>query len=215
VEEVKQRLAAATAELQAAREEERHKEQHMKALAEFIRHTAQERDLVREQQQLLLARELEAVMSSSSDSGRSPLASSSPVDVHRSALLVPSIVPQAAAINEHPVAAAPTQLATKMPVALGNSHSAQPSSVGHAAAMVNRRGAVAAQLDLLAAKRPLPPRGRLVQAVMEAGPLLQNLLVAGPLPRWRNPPQAQALTNAMISAPSGSGASMGSPWSTH
>ncbi|XP_051228638.1 uncharacterized protein [Lolium perenne] len=210
VEEVKQRLAAATAELQAAREEERHKEQDMKALAELIRHTAQERDLLREQHQLLLARELEAVMSSSSDSGRSPLASSSPA-----ALFVPSMVPQAAAINEHPSAAAPAQLATKMPVALGNSHSAQPSSVGHAAAMVNRRGAVAAQLDLLAAKRPLPPRGRLVQAVMEAGPLLQNLMVAGPLPRWRNPPQAQALTNAMISAPSGSGASMGLPWSTH
>jgi hypothetical protein len=211
VEEVKQRLSAATAELQAAREEERHKEQDMKALAELIRRTAQERDLLREQHQLLLARELEAVMSSSSDSGRSPLASSSPA-----ALFVPSMVPQAATINEHPSAAAPAQLATKMPVVLGNSHSAQPSSVGHAAAMVNMSvAAAAARLELLAAKRPLPQKGRLVQAVMEAGPLLQNLLVAGPLPRWRNPPQAQALTNAMISAPSSSGASMGSPWSTH
>jgi hypothetical protein len=209
---VKQRLAAATAELQAAREEERHKEQHMKAWAELIRRTAQERDLLREQHQLLLARELEAVMSSSSDSGRSPLASSSPA-----ALFVPSMVPQAATINEHPSAAAPAQLATKMPVVLGNSHSAQPTSVGHAAAILENRSvaAAAARLELLAAKRQLPQKGRLVQAVMEAGPLLQNLLVAGPLPRWRNPPQAQALTNAMISAPSSSGASMGSPWSTH
>lgn len=87
--------------------------------------------------------------------------------------------------------------------------------MAHAAAVENRSAAAAAQLELLAAKRPLPRRGRLVQAVMDAGPLLQNLLVAGPLPMWRNPPQAQALTNAMISAPSGSGASMGLPWSTH
>ena len=50
-----------------------------------------------------------------------------------------------------------------------------------------------AVLDMLAAKKPLPPRGRLLQSVMEAGPLLQNLLVAGPLPRWRNPPPVHAL----------------------
>ncbi|EEC78403.1 hypothetical protein OsI_18198 [Oryza sativa Indica Group] len=45
-----------------------------------------------------------------------------------------------------------------------------------------------AVLDMLAMKKPLPQRGRLLQSVMEAGPLLQNLLVAGLLPRWRNPP---------------------------
>jgi hypothetical protein len=45
-----------------------------------------------------------------------------------------------------------------------------------------------AVLDVLAGKRPLPQKGRLLDAVMEAGPLLQNLLVAGQLPRWRNPP---------------------------
>jgi hypothetical protein len=50
-----------------------------------------------------------------------------------------------------------------------------------------------AVIDMLAAKRPLPPRGRFLQSVMEAGPLLQNLLVAGPLPRWRNPPPVHAL----------------------
>ncbi|XP_073027764.1 uncharacterized protein [Primulina eburnea] len=36
--------------------------------------------------------------------------------------------------------------------------------------------------------RPLPEKGKLLQAVMKAGPLLQTLLLAGPLPRWRNPP---------------------------
>ncbi|XP_021897724.1 uncharacterized protein LOC110814544 [Carica papaya] len=40
----------------------------------------------------------------------------------------------------------------------------------------------------LAAKKPLPEKGKLLQAVMEAGPLLQTLLLAGPLPQWQHPP---------------------------
>ncbi|XP_043699117.1 uncharacterized protein LOC122649921 [Telopea speciosissima] len=46
-------------------------------------------------------------------------------------------------------------------------------------------------IDKLIKGKPLPPKGRLLQAVMEAGPLLQTLLVAGPLPRWQNPPPLQ------------------------
>jgi hypothetical protein len=41
--------------------------------------------------------------------------------------------------------------------------------------------------DLLPEK-PLPEKGKLLQAVMQAGPLLQTLLLAGPLPQWRHPP---------------------------
>ncbi|XP_030549178.2 protein enabled homolog isoform X2 [Rhodamnia argentea] len=40
----------------------------------------------------------------------------------------------------------------------------------------------------LAVQKPLPPKGKLLQAVMEAGPLLQTLLLAGPLPQWEHPP---------------------------
>ncbi|CAA0815588.1 Protein of unknown function (DUF1635 [Striga hermonthica] len=41
--------------------------------------------------------------------------------------------------------------------------------------------------------RALPQRGKFLDAVLRAGPLLQTLLVAGPLPRWRNPPQYQMM----------------------
>ncbi|XP_022866931.1 uncharacterized protein LOC111386699 [Olea europaea var. sylvestris] len=44
-----------------------------------------------------------------------------------------------------------------------------------------------AELPIMA-NRPLPTKGKLLQAVMEAGPLLQTLLLAGPLPQWRHPP---------------------------
>ncbi|XP_050369815.1 uncharacterized protein LOC126787933 [Argentina anserina] len=36
--------------------------------------------------------------------------------------------------------------------------------------------------------KPLPEKGKLLQAVRNAGPLLQTLLLAGPLPQWRHPP---------------------------
>lgn len=36
--------------------------------------------------------------------------------------------------------------------------------------------------------RPLPEKGKFLEAVMKAGPLLQTLLLAGPLPQWRHPP---------------------------
>ncbi|XP_022953143.1 uncharacterized protein LOC111455642 [Cucurbita moschata] len=39
-----------------------------------------------------------------------------------------------------------------------------------------------------ACEKPLPQKGKLLQAVIEAGPLLQNLLLAGPLPHWQHPP---------------------------
>ncbi|KAI3856717.1 hypothetical protein MKX03_029984 [Papaver bracteatum] len=37
-------------------------------------------------------------------------------------------------------------------------------------------------------EKPLPEKGKLLQAVMKAGPLLQTLLLAGPLPQWQHPP---------------------------
>ncbi|KAL5546289.1 hypothetical protein UlMin_005976 [Ulmus minor] len=42
-------------------------------------------------------------------------------------------------------------------------------------------------IDSLVRGKTLPEKGRLLEAVMDAGPLLQTLLVA-PLPEWRNPP---------------------------
>ncbi|KAG9139739.1 hypothetical protein Leryth_016677, partial [Lithospermum erythrorhizon] len=42
--------------------------------------------------------------------------------------------------------------------------------------------------DRIALKKPLPENGKFLQAVMEAGPLLHTLLLAGPLPQWQHPP---------------------------
>ncbi|KAE9620510.1 hypothetical protein Lal_00018971 [Lupinus albus] len=57
------------------------------------------------------------------------------------------------------------------------------SSVSHDAAN--------AIIDSLSKVRSLPQKGKLVQAVIDAGPLLQNVLLAGPIPTWTNPPPLQ------------------------
>ncbi|CAN7033116.1 unnamed protein product [Brassica oleracea var. botrytis] len=43
-------------------------------------------------------------------------------------------------------------------------------------------------LDVLVIGKAFPETGKLLKAVVEAGPLLQTLLVARPLPKWVNPP---------------------------
>ncbi|VAH86656.1 unnamed protein product [Triticum turgidum subsp. durum] len=176
VEEARRRLAAATAELEAAKEEVRRKEQSIAALLELVRRMADERDQLQHQvrQHLLLARELAAATtSSSSDSGAS-FPTFSPTAANPSTLLKAS-----AAVEDR-----------SAPVAIDDDRTA-------------------AVLEQLAAKRPLPQQGQLLQAVMEAGPLLENLLVAGPVPQWRDPPPVQPIPSPVISAPSGSRAPMG------
>ncbi|KAK4741890.1 hypothetical protein SAY87_025478 [Trapa incisa] len=42
--------------------------------------------------------------------------------------------------------------------------------------------------SFLSLEKPLPEKGKLLQAVMGTGPLLQTLLLAGPLPQWQHPP---------------------------
>lgn len=46
-------------------------------------------------------------------------------------------------------------------------------------------------IDNLVRGRPLPQQGTFLKAVLDAGPLVHTLFMAGPLPRWRNPPQLQ------------------------
>ncbi|CAL0332258.1 unnamed protein product [Lupinus luteus] len=48
-------------------------------------------------------------------------------------------------------------------------------------------------IDFLSKGKVLPQQGKLLDAVMDAGPLLQTLLLAGPIPIWKNPPPIQAI----------------------
>ncbi|KAG8084562.1 hypothetical protein GUJ93_ZPchr0010g9296 [Zizania palustris] len=165
MEELKQSLMATTLELEAAKEELRRKEQSIAKLADLVRQVAKERDDARDQLQQLLAAAAAKppapalVTSSVTDSDCSLV--SSPVD--------PFFDPVTSSDKRCKISSPP-------PAARQQCHAAGAGAGADAV------------LDMLAMKKPLPQRGRLLQSVMEAGPLLQNLLVAGLLPRWRNPP---------------------------
>lgn len=53
-------------------------------------------------------------------------------------------------------------------------------------------------IDKLAGGKPLPQKGRLLQTVTKAGPLLHTLLVA-PLPQWKNPPPPSTSSDLQLS----------------
>lgn len=57
-----------------------------------------------------------------------------------------------------------------------------------------------AVIDCLAKSKVLPQKGKLLEAVMDAGPLLHTLLLAGPLPTWRNPPPLSSIKIPPLSA---------------
>ncbi|CAL9754067.1 unnamed protein product [Musa acuminata subsp. burmannicoides] len=61
------------------------------------------------------------------------------------------------------------------------------SSRGASSSSMGKYEQASAVTDSLAMKGNRPERGRFVQAVLQAGPLLQTLMVAGKLPQWRNP----------------------------
>ncbi|TVU18244.1 hypothetical protein EJB05_34332 [Eragrostis curvula] len=181
VAELKQSLVATTLELDAAKDELKKKEQSIAKLADLVRQVAKERDDARDQlQHLLLAATATSapapprVTSSVTDSDCSLV--SSPVD--------PFFDPVTSADKRHHRKPSPAATPPTPPPPAAR----QPPSSSSA----SLAGAADAVLDMLASKRPLPQKGRLLSAVMEAGPLLQNLLVAGQLPRWRNPPTVHA-----------------------
>ncbi|KAF0924086.1 hypothetical protein E2562_008411 [Oryza meyeriana var. granulata] len=165
--ELKQSLMATTLELDAAKEELKKKEQSIAKLADLVRQVAKERDDARDQLQHLLA-----------------AAAAKPPAPPPPALVTSSVTDSDGSLVSSPVdhffdpvtsSDKRCNIGSPPPAAKQQCHSTAGASAD-------------AVLDMLAMKKPLPQRGRLLQSVMEAGPLLQNLLVAGLLPRWRNPP---------------------------
>ncbi|XP_051225401.1 uncharacterized protein [Lolium perenne] len=175
VEELKQSLLAATTELEASKEELRRKEQTIAKLADLVRQVAKERDDARDQAQQLAL-----------------LAKQAPAPAHATpqppAMVTSSVTDSDCSLVSSPVDPFFDPVTSSDRRRCGGNGKLSPPPP----AKQQQFGADAV-LDMLAGKRPLPPRGRFLQSVMEAGPLLQNLLVAGPLPRWRNPPPVHAL----------------------
>ncbi|KAL5055959.1 hypothetical protein RYX36_036641 [Vicia faba] len=55
-------------------------------------------------------------------------------------------------------------------------------------------------INSIAKERVLPQKGMLLRSVIDAGPLLQTILLEGTLPRWRNPPHLQDINNVNVTS---------------
>ncbi|KAJ1261280.1 hypothetical protein BS78_09G016500 [Paspalum vaginatum] len=188
VAELKQSLLATTLELEAAKEELKRKEQSIAKLADLVRQVARERDDARDQLQHLRLLAASTAPAAAPAPAAPPLVTSSVTGDSDCSLVSSPVDPffdPVTSADRRCKQQQPQQLSPATPPPPPPRQCQQPGAgvVGSAADAV---------LDALASKRPLPHKGRLLAAVMEAGPLLQNLLVAGQLPRWRNPPTVHA-----------------------
>ncbi|RRT36545.1 hypothetical protein B296_00034073 [Ensete ventricosum] len=179
MEDLKHKLLLATLELETlranAKEEKRKREEDISHLIHLLQVITRERDAARNQLQLLVdsitrphTGELSPMLSGNLQEAATASDSLSGTPTHRS-------------YGASPVAS-PELSSMKM---------ADPCNLPKNNGAALRAKEASAVLDGLVIKKPLPEKGKLLQAVLEAGPTLQTLLLAGPLPRWRNPPPPQ------------------------
>ncbi|CAD5197254.1 unnamed protein product [Musa acuminata subsp. malaccensis] len=173
MEELKHKLLCTTSELEAlranAKEEIRKRAENIDQLIRLLQVIAHERDVARDQLQLLLSK-----ISQPNTGEYSPTQTRGSCSVTESDSL-------SATPNHH---------------SYGGGGGASPGSpelpsINMGVPQQQKYDRASAIIDGLAMKRPLPRKGKLLQAVLEAGPLLQTVLLAGPLPQWRNPPPLQ------------------------
>ncbi|KAJ8503795.1 hypothetical protein OPV22_004681 [Ensete ventricosum] len=183
IEDLKHKLLCATSELEAlranAKEEIRKNEENIERLIHHLQVITHERDVARDQLQLVL--------------NKITLPDSPQPRQARGSCSVTESDSLSGAPNHHS-----SYGASPVDSFLDNVGSPELSSMGGGPqrqasqrSSPNYDRASEVVVDGLAMKKPLPPKGKLLQAVLEAGPLLQTLLLAGPLPQWRNPPPLQ------------------------
>ncbi|XP_039062864.1 uncharacterized protein LOC120207475 [Hibiscus syriacus] len=58
----------------------------------------------------------------------------------------------------------------------------------HGRVSIEEYSSIGKIIDTLIKGKPLPEKGRLLEAVVDTAPLLETLMITGQLPNWRNPP---------------------------
>ncbi|KAK8942784.1 hypothetical protein KSP39_PZI008885 [Platanthera zijinensis] len=171
IEELKNKLWATICELEElrnnSREELRKKEDSINQLIYLVKEANQERDETRHRLQMLLNK--------------------FPAPAPNSGELFPVAPSQAPASTVVDESAISPDLSIANFADSGNGLISP--EIGGVAAGGDEDDAMRMVFDRLG-KKPLPVKGRLLEAVVDAGPILETLFVAGSLPRWRNPPPA-------------------------
>ncbi|XP_007206796.2 uncharacterized protein LOC18774660 [Prunus persica] len=201
VDELKHKLLCTNFELESAKmmakEEVSKNEEIIKQLFELLKAACQERDEARNQLQKLMNELLPSIPAdqtthilSSQPNNENPIPqkTTNPSMLKESEALLPQTY------NFHVYGSYPTNcnLGSLSFQGLPNANFADSSNLALPKRPVaqecgSKFDCASVLIDNIARLRPLPKKGRLMQAVMDTGPLLQTLLVA-PLPKWKNPP---------------------------
>ncbi|KAH0777400.1 hypothetical protein KY290_008811 [Solanum tuberosum] len=177
VDELRQKLLYTNVELEELKayknDEMKKNKEYVKQLIQMLKIVCEERDEARVQIQKLLNKIDSIVMinstkaNSSSITDQSNCLSSETYNYHNPSPNIDSFFDSVASPEcsnnmayDHNVDSCVTQLAPKVELIIEN----------------------------LVKGKTLPQQGKLLQAVVETGPILQTLLVSGQLPQWRNPP---------------------------
>ncbi|KAL3355014.1 hypothetical protein AABB24_019213 [Solanum stoloniferum] len=172
VDELRQKLLYTNVELEELKadknDEVKKNKEYVKQLIQMLKIVCEERDEARVQIQKLLNKLDSIVMMKSTKANYSTdqysnSLSSETYNYHNSSPNFYSVASPECSNNmayDHNVDSCVTQLAPKVELIIEN----------------------------LVKGKTLPQQGKLLQAVVETGPILQTLLVSGQLPQWRNPP---------------------------
>lgn len=194
LEDLKNKLWTTICELEEvklnAREEIRKKEDNINQLIQLLKAANQERDEAKNQLQIVLNK----------------LAQSNSVELYSSA---PFFQPESPQLRQALGSSSITESENLTDVHNNHSHVSSPTVVDSlvdasipsdlsimmnvSAPPTDTQDEVMKVLFDQFAKKPLPEKGRLLKAVIDAGPILDTLFVAGSLPRWRNPPPLKPL----------------------
>ncbi|XP_031486161.1 uncharacterized protein LOC116254743 isoform X3 [Nymphaea colorata] len=193
IEDLKQTLLYTTLELEstrmAAKEEMKKNEESMKQLLQALKATCQERDEIKGQLQTLLDKLAQAPSNDVCHSLKVNLQPETPRGASRGYSGLSESDSLSETYKHHSYVSSPTDSFFEST----SSPEFQNVNFAESVKTASENAGVFRSNERLIKVKPLPEKGKLLQAVLEAGPLLQTLLIAGPLPRWRNPPPLQSL----------------------
>lgn len=181
MEELRQSLLYTTLELEqtraAAQEELRKRDDQLQNLKDLLNKTIRERDEAQEKCQRLLLEKLVLHHHHNLQQQTAPLSGISSIEDEQPRRGIDSNNGLSSSDCEESIVSSPVIDHLPQPQLQPPPQPPQPLPPSVTQSMIE-----------LTPEKPLPEKGKLLQAVMKAGPLLQTLLLAGPLPQWRHPP---------------------------
>ncbi|KAK4356566.1 hypothetical protein RND71_025537 [Anisodus tanguticus] len=190
VDEMRHKLLYTNLELEQLKAEKtdemRKNKEYMKQLIQLLNMVCQERDEARDQLEKLLNKLdspnfVKVTKANSSTTESNSLHNSSPINSFFDTVSSPEF-----SNNNN------NNMADSNEVAYMNQSLSHDCNVRFSDNYVPQVDKATLVIDNLVKGKTLPQQGKLLKAVIESGPLLQTLIVAGSLPQWRNPPQLKS-----------------------